>query len=79
MNPIENLWHVLKVEVGKRKPKNINEFKKCVEEKWNKIDVDVCKNLVKSMNSRCNELFRVKDGHIEIKIKISFFCHYIFH
>ena len=63
INPIENLWHILKVEVGKRKPKNINELKKCVEEKWNNIDVDVCKKLVKSMNSRCNELLRVKGEH----------------
>ena len=63
MNPVENLWHVLKVEVGKRKPKNINELKKCVEKEWNKIDVDVCKKLVKNMNSRCNKLLRVKDGN----------------
>ena len=64
INPIENLWHILKVEVGKRKPKNINELKKCVEEKWNNIDVYVCKKLVKkSMNSRCNELLRVKGKH----------------
>ena len=63
MNPVENLWRVLNVEVGKRKPKNINELKKCVEKEWNKIDVDVCKKLVKNMNSRCNKLLRVKDGN----------------
>ena len=63
INHIENLWHVLKVEVGKRKPKNLKELKKCIKEEWNKIDVDVCKKLVKNMNSRCNKLLRVKDGN----------------
>ena len=63
MNSIENLWHVLKVEVKKRKSKNLKEVKKCVEEEWNKINIDVFKKLVKSMNSRCNELLRVKGGH----------------
>ena len=63
INHIENLWHVLKVEVKKRKSKNLKEVKKCVEEEWNKINIDVFKKLVKSMNSRCNELLRVKGGH----------------
>ena len=65
MNPIESLWHILKLEVEERKPKKLNKLKKCVEEGWNKIDVDVCKMLVKSMNSRCNELLRVKGRHIK--------------
>ena len=63
INHIENLWHVLKVEVGKRKPKNLKELKKCIKEEWNKIDVDVYKKLVKSMNSRCNELLRAGGEH----------------
>ena len=79
MNPIESLWHILRVEVGKRKSKYINESKKCVEEEWNKIDVDVCKNLVKSMNSRCNDLLKVKGGHTKFLIKIFLFCHIIFY
>ena len=33
MNPIENLWHILKVEIEKGKPKNLKELKKCVEER----------------------------------------------
>ena len=65
MNSIENLWHVLKVKVGKRKPKNLKELKEYVEEGWNKIDVDVSKKLVKSRNSKFNELLRVKGGHIK--------------
>ena len=63
MNPIENLWHVPKVKVGKRKPKNLKELKEYVEEGWNKIDVDVSKKLVKSRNSKFNELLRVKGEH----------------
>ena len=63
MNPIENLWYILKVEVEKGKPKNIKELKKCVKEEWNKIDLDACKKFLKSMNSRCNELLRVKGEH----------------
>lgn len=43
MNSIENLWNILKVKVEKRKPKNINKFKKCVEDEWNKTNVEVYK------------------------------------
>ena len=46
MNPIKSLWHILRVEVGKRKSKYINELKKCVEERWNKIHAKVLKKLV---------------------------------
>ena len=67
MNLVENLWYILKIEVRKRKPKNLKELKKCVKEKWNKIDVKVFKKLVKSMNSRCNELFRVKVDILNFK------------
>jgi len=39
MNPIENLFHILKLEIRKRKPKNMKELKKCVEKEWNKIEL----------------------------------------
>ncbi|ORD99769.1 TCB2 [Hepatospora eriocheir] len=34
MNPIENLWHYLKIQVHKRKPKNLKELEEFVVDEW---------------------------------------------
>ncbi len=37
LNPIENLWRVLKVRVAKHQPRNLNDFKRICKEEWDKI------------------------------------------
>jgi len=38
LNPIENIWSILKNEVEKRQPQHMEELKKTIEEEWKKID-----------------------------------------
>lgn len=46
LNPIENLWKVLKTRVMARKPSNLKELETFAKEEWSKIPVDTCSNLV---------------------------------
>jgi len=52
INPIENLWSIIKRQVEKRKPKNLNELETFMNEEWLKIDPQILINLVNSMKDR---------------------------
>ncbi|ORD98750.1 TCB1 [Hepatospora eriocheir] len=60
MNPIENLWHYLKIQVHKRKPKNLKELEEFVVDEWFKIPQEMCKNLVNSVPKRIEQLYKSK-------------------
>ena len=52
LNPIENLWSVLKVIIEKQAPRTKQTLKLSVEEEWYVISVEIIANLVTSMTSR---------------------------
>lgn len=56
MNPIENLWRELKLNVQKRGPKNITELKAMCIEEWNKIPPESCRRLVVNYSKRLEAL-----------------------
>lgn len=62
LNPIENLWRVLKIEVKKRKPKNLKELEQYAKEEWSKISVDTCRNLVDHYPKRLQQVIK-SNGH----------------
>ena len=64
-NPIENLWSVIKRRVEKRRPSNLNELNKFLHDEWNKIDMIIINNLIKSMKSRCLALIESKGERID--------------
>lgn len=53
LNPIENLWSIVKSNVEKRMPKNIEELKRFMVEEWRNVPESTLVNLVKSMRRRC--------------------------
>jgi len=53
LNPIENLWSVIKRRVEKRRPKNLNELEQFLHEEWTRIDKSIIIHLVGSMKARC--------------------------
>jgi len=53
LNPIENLWAIVKGNVEKRMPKNLKDLEKFMTEEWNAIQESVLNNLVNSMRRRC--------------------------
>ena len=60
LNPIENLWHFWKKNVRARQPKNLTELEAFALEEWNKMDPELCKNLISTYNNRLNEVLQNK-------------------
>lgn len=52
LNPIENIWAILKQNVEKRVVHNKEELVKVVEEEWTKINLDLIYNTIDSMPKR---------------------------
>jgi transposase len=53
LNPIENLWSIVKRNVEKRMPQNCEELERFMVEEWQSIPHSVLINLVNSMRRRC--------------------------
>ncbi|KAI4896382.1 hypothetical protein NFI96_003563 [Prochilodus magdalenae] len=47
LNPIENLWKVLKIKVHMRCPKNLDDLEKICMEEWAKITPETCAGLIR--------------------------------
>src|SRR2546421_4624137 len=61
LNPIENLWNIVKTNVEKRMPDNRGDLEQFMKEEWGEIPDSVLINLVNSMKTRC-ELVIEKNG-----------------
>src|SRR6266498_1611818 len=62
LNPIENMWTIVKNNVEKRIPQNISELIKFMVEEWDAIPQSTMNNLVMSMKIRC-EMVLEKNGY----------------
>ncbi|GBB96986.1 hypothetical protein RclHR1_02890013 [Rhizophagus clarus] len=61
LNPIENLWSIVKGKVEKRMSKNLDDLERFMAEEWENIPNTVLINFSKSMKRRC-ELIIGKNG-----------------
>ena len=60
INPIENLWSIIKRRVEKRKPSNLDELNGFLHEEWNKVNLPTLNNLIKSKKERCLAVIKSK-------------------
>jgi transposase len=65
LNPIENVWGMLKRRVEMQQPKNIEELIKVFMDEWNRLDKSVVINLIHSMKSRCKAVISANGDHID--------------
>jgi DDE superfamily endonuclease len=65
LNPIDHLWDHLKKRLGgyERQPTGMIELWERVEEEWEKIDKEVCQNLIESMPRRVAAVIMAKWGY----------------
>jgi transposase len=65
LNPIEHLWTHLKRKLGEyeRAPGGILELWERVQVEWDKIEPEVCQNLIESMPRRVAAVVKAKGGH----------------
>ena len=52
LNPIENIWALLKHNVGKRGPSTVEELERFIYEEWNLLSDEVVSSYVTSINNR---------------------------
>jgi transposase len=52
LNPIENLWHLLKYRVEHRNPRTAEELERVVGEQYDAITAEECATLARSMHNR---------------------------
>lgn len=65
LNPIENIWYYLKVQIGRRerKPTSIHELWNIVLEEWERIPLELIQNLYESMPKRVEAVYRARGGN----------------
>jgi transposase len=65
LNPIEHLWDHLKRKLGEyeRVPGGILELWERVQVEWEKIEPEVCQNLIESMPRRVAAVVKANGGH----------------
>ena len=63
LNPIENLWAILKSKVAKRSPKTVPELKAVLVEEWDRIPIQTIQSLVQSMPKRLSDCIKSKGGY----------------
>ena len=66
LNPIENLWTIIKKKVSQKNPTSLEELKTVIKSVWRSdIDRNLCKNLSDSMPSRIENIIKSKGYHIK--------------
>lgn len=63
LNPIENLWYIVKKELREQDTNSLPKLKAAIEEVWNNISNDILHKLVDSVPNRLKEVIK-KKGNI---------------
>lgn len=64
LNPIENVWHILKGRVRKYRASNVNQLKVAIRKEWSKLSQNLARNLILSMPARIAAVIKAKGGPI---------------
>jgi len=65
LNPIENLWSIIKQRISKRRHRiaNIEELGQIIQEEWDKLDMGVIQKTIETMHRRCLAVIKARGGH----------------
>jgi transposase len=63
LNPIENVWRLLKYRVQKRYPKTKDELIRYIKEEWARIELRDLQKYTSNMEERCQAVIRAHGGH----------------
>ena len=64
LNPIENLWHILRTNIKKRVPRPMRkeDLAVALQEEWAKLDMVTVNKLIESMPRRLQAVIDAKGG-----------------
>ncbi len=60
LNPIENLWGIVKRKMRKKRPKNADELKATVKETWTSMTPHQCHKLITATPHRIEAVIKAK-------------------
>ena len=63
LNPIENVWRLLKQRVTKRFPRTLAELRQCIEEEWAALELSDFARYIGNMKERCQAVVDAEGGH----------------
>jgi transposase len=63
LNPIENVWRLLKYRIGRRFPTTDAQVEQYLVEEWEKLQLEDFKKYIESMPARCQAVIDAKGGH----------------
>ena len=65
LNPIEQVWHYLKVQIGRQdtRPTSIHQLWEFVLEEWELIPLEYIQRLYESMPRRVEKVLKARGGH----------------
>jgi len=69
LNPIENVWHMLKVRLRKRisspekRPRNVEELVEAAQEEWERLDWGAVDKMIENMGKRIQKVIKRRGGH----------------
>lgn len=64
LNPIENLWSILKEKVSQNPPRSLAALEKKLKQEWKKIPLSLLEKLIDSLPRRLEAVIRAKGGPI---------------
>ena len=65
LNPIENVWSILKNNVEKSEPKNLRELKKSINTSWEELDQQTINKCIDHSFSQMNQVFKHSGSYLE--------------
>jgi len=65
LNPIENIWHLLKQEVRKKFSKTMDELEDCIHEEWKKLNDFAVSDISFSFESRLSQVIKSNGERIQ--------------
>jgi transposase len=65
LNPIENLWAIMKNRVEKVPFRNLQELKQVIEKVWQEIPINMVHSLILSMPNRLNQCINLNGAKID--------------
>ena len=64
LNPVENIWAILKSNVRYHQPKNLKELASAIRKEWKNLSIEYAQNLVASVQRRIKDVLEKNGDHI---------------
>jgi transposase len=64
LNPIENVWDILKMKIGRKKIRTLKGLKSEIKKDWNRLTPELARKLVDSVRNRLSDVIKAEGDYI---------------